>query len=329
MKEKFKIQNSKFKSFKVSIFLLFTFYFLLNQVSAQSVSASLDRDKILLGEQVTLQVNVTNVDPDSAFITSWPHINDTLNHLEIIKRTTVDTINVNQTNSYQQNFIITGFDSGKWQVGPFNFIIENKLTGKQIKLSSPIIFLTVLPVDVSAMKDYHPIKDIIEVETKFNWLPVIIGIIILVLAIIIFIILKKRKKKTAIKPAIVLEGTPLERAVKKLHKLHEQKLSSMEEIKKFHSEIDLICRQYFEEMTNVKAMQATTSELFNRMNVYMQDVKLRRKVHEIFQLNESVKFAKYMPAETESKNVLNEVINSLQQIEDITQQAKNNAQRMV
>ena len=126
-----------------------------------------------------------------------------------------------------------------------------------------------------------------------------------------------------------MPGTPLERAVEKLQQLSIQSLNTNAEIKKFHSDIDIICRQYFEEVMQVKAMQATTSELFSRISVYMQDANLRGKVRDIFDLNASVKFAKYFPDEAESKTTLNEVIASLQKIDLVIQQAKGNADRMV
>lgn len=319
----------RIKSCSQLFLLVISNFLFFIHLSAQSVSASLDRDKILLGEQVTLQLNITGVDTDTSFIANWPQINDTINHLEILKRTAIDTIAVNGSNTYQQSFTITCFDSGKWQLGPFDFLIQNKTSGKQIKVSSPAVFLTVLPVDVSGLKDYHPIKDIIEVEPAFNWLPVIIGIGIIIIGIIIFIILKNRKKKIKEVPKEVLHGTPLERAVEKLMQLQKAPLTSNEETKKFHSEIDLICRHYFEEAANVKAMQATTSELFTRMNVYMQYADLRERLRDIFDLNTSVKFAKYFPSETESKNILNDVITSLQKVDVLVQQAKTNADRMV
>jgi hypothetical protein len=333
MRRKFKIHPAsggvKFKIAGVKLFLLFAFYFSLNILSAQSVSAALDRDKILLGEQVTLRFNLNDLNPLTSFVTAWPPLSDTVNHIEIIKRDPVDTINVNGLNSYQQNFTLTCFDSGKWQLGPFNFLIQDKTSGKQIKLATHVMYLTVLPVDVSSMKDYHPIKDVIGVKTYFNWLPVIIAASVLVAAAIIFIIIKKRKKKIATEPKIILKGTPLERAVEKLQRLENQVLTSAAEIKKFHSEIDIICRQYFEEMLHVKAMQSTTSELFSRMNVYMQDSELRSKFYQIFEMNAAVKFAKYMPLDAESRSLLSGVIFCLQKIDTSAQQAKDNANRMV
>jgi len=311
------------------LFLLVLSYFFLHTSFAQSVSASLDRDKILLGEQVTLQLNLTNLNTATSFIANWPQLKDTLNHLEVLKRTSIDTIEVSGSNSYQQNFTITGFDSGKWQLGPFDFIIQDRTSGKQIKISSPAVYLTVLPVDVSALKNYHPIKDIIEVEKSFNWIPVIIVAAIIIVAVIIIILIRNRKKKVIEPPKPVLYGTPLERAIEKLQQLSLQYLNTNAEIKKFHSDIDIICRQYFEEIMHVKAMQATTSELFSRMNVYMQDAELREKIRDIFDLNASVKFAKYFPAEAESKQTLKDVITSLQKIDLVIQQAKGNVDRMV
>lgn len=329
MMKQFKIQKPKVKSFAVKIFLLFTFYFLFDNASAQSVSASLDRDKILLGEQVVLQFNLNNVNRGTTFIESWPQVNDTVNHAEIVKRHDIDTIILNGLDTYQQNFTITSFDSGRWQLGPFVFIIQDKTSGKKLQLETAPVYLTVLPVDVSAMKDYHPIKDIIDVETSFNWIPVIIALIIALLAVAIYIIIKKRKKKVAGAPKIILMGTPLERAMEKLRVLEKEFLISTESTKRFHSDIDITTRQYFEEMMNVKALQLTAGELFSRLTMYMQDVQLRNRFRHVFELNASVKFAKYMPAEDESKSTLKEVIKSIHEIDTIINKARANADRMV
>src|SRR6478735_8722440 len=124
MRRKFKIENSKFKSCIVNIILLFVFCFLFFNATAQTVTVTLDRDKILLGEQVTLQLSITNVIDAAAFVTSWPQLADTINHTEIIKSTAIDTININGSNTYQQKLILTSFDSGRWQLGPFNFIVQ-------------------------------------------------------------------------------------------------------------------------------------------------------------------------------------------------------------
>ena len=296
---------------------------------AQSVSAVLDRDKILLGEQVTLQLSVSNIDETNFFVNTWPQVNDTINHAEIIKRTNIDTINVNAITAYQQSFIITSFDSGRWQLGPFDFVIQEKSTGKKLKLETTPVYLTVLPVNVSSLKDYHPIKDIIDVESSFNWLPVIIGAIVILLAIIIFIFIKKRKKKPVQPAKAVLKGTPLERALEKLNALQNESLSSMAIIKKFHSETDIVTREYLEEVTHIKALHLTTAELLPRLKIYMQDADFRNMFTALFDLNAAVKFAKYMPAEEESRSTLKDAIKLLKQIDETINKARTDADRLV
>ena len=65
--------------------------------SAQTVSASLDRDKILLGEQVSLQFTLSGVNANDYFVASWPQLNDTLDHTEIISRAAIDTFSVDNS----------------------------------------------------------------------------------------------------------------------------------------------------------------------------------------------------------------------------------------
>jgi len=323
------VKNHGFTQWHGKHLLYSLFLFISFKSFSQPATASLDRDKILLGEQVTLQFNVNNIDEAASFVAAWPQLADTLNHSEILKRTSIDTININGQFTYQQSFTLTSFDSGNWQLGPFTFVLQDRASGKKTTVKTQPVQLTVLPVDVSSMKDYHPIKDIIDVKTSFDWAPFIIATIAVLLAVIIFIIIKNRKKKKDSTPKIILKGTPLERALEKLYALEKQALTSTEAIRKFHSESDIITRQYFEEMIHVKALHLTTTELFDRLQVYMQDVSLRNKFQQVFEMNASVKFAKYTPQTEESKNTLKEIIAGLQQINQSINQAKNNADKLV
>lgn len=320
--------HNYFGKIKYGAALLISFLFPLICFT-QSVSASLDRNKILLGEQVTLNFTLNNLNEHGAFVANWPQINDTTNHVEVLKRTKIDTIAVSDTYSYQQNFTLTSFDSGRWQIGPFIFIIQDKITGEKIKLTTSTLYLTVLPVDVSDMTDYHAMKEIIDVPVAFDWKPVIIALIVILIALIVFLIIRKQKRKPQEAPKEILKGTALERAIEKLQAMEKTELTSTGIIKKFHIDIDEITRKYFEEMMQVKAMQLTTPELFGRLHVYMQDAKLRQSFQQVFETNASVKFAKYTPQPQESKNTLKAVISSLQQIDDFVNTARNHANRMV
>ena len=69
----------------------------------------------------------------------------------------------------------------------------------------------------------------------------------------------------------MLKGTPLERALEKLNALQKESLSSIAAIKKFHLQTDIVTREYLEEMTHIKALHLTTSELMPRLKIYLQD----------------------------------------------------------
>lgn len=136
----------------------------LTCVSAQKIAAALDREKILLGEQVTLQLKLEELNPAAVSCAAWFSLADTANHIEVVKREPIDTVNLNGTITYVQRITITSFDSGKWVLPALQVSVEDKQTGKQTILTATPLSLEVLPVDISNLKNYHDIKDIIEVK---------------------------------------------------------------------------------------------------------------------------------------------------------------------
>src|SRR5579875_330902 len=101
---RFKTQVSRLKySLFLTRFLLGScFLVLVSSSFSQSVSATIDRDKIVLGEQITLELKAEGINPQTAPVTKWFAIPDTANHIEVIKRSPIDTLTVNGTLSYMQ-----------------------------------------------------------------------------------------------------------------------------------------------------------------------------------------------------------------------------------
>lgn len=303
-------------------FFTFTFSLFTFLSSAQTFTATLDRDKIVIGEQVTLTIEASKINTDNSFIVAWPQLADTINNTEIVKRSTIDTIAINGLYTYQQTFTITSFDSGKWQLGPFTILLENKKSNKKIKFTTIPLFLSVLFVDVSNLKDYHAIKDIVDVEVQYNWwIPAaIVAAIVLIVLLFYFIIKKARKPKTVAQPA--LQGTALERALQKLRHLQEEELNDEDEIKLFHINIDAVCRQYFKEEIGMNALQITTPELIQRMNIYLQQPELKKQFQQLMYMNSAVKFAKYFPPKSESMLALATAANTLTELNTLIKKAK-------
>jgi len=142
--------------------------------TAQKIATIIDRDKIVLGEQIQLKIKIDNVDLIGGGIIKDLQIPDTVNHLEILSHT-IDTVTTSNSAIYLHHLVITSFDSGYWKLPAFDIVFANKK-----KLSTEPLGFTVLPVDVSNLQDYHDIKDVLEVPLLNNWW-IIAGIVALAL----------------------------------------------------------------------------------------------------------------------------------------------------
>ncbi len=306
-------------------FSLLFFLIISGTLYAQQFSATIDRDKILLGEQVLLQVTLKQINTSKNFVNDWVNLPDTFNHLEVVKRDLPDTVIVNGLVTYTQQFTITGFDSGTWKIQPF-VILKNKATGKEQKLSSDLLQLQVLPVDVSSLEGYHPIKDIIEVDKPTNYLFIsIIAAIILVMTYLLYKFIQKKKTVKPLNREEKLKGTPLERALEKLQHLEEENLLNKNAVKLYHAKMDDIYRHYFKERLAINALKITTDELMIRLNVYMQETGLRTNFYQVMRLNNAIKFAKYIPPKDESEAALSVTKKTLINVDGIIQKSLLNA----
>ncbi|WP_153799368.1 hypothetical protein [Foetidibacter luteolus] len=275
--------------------VLFLFSFLLGTaLHAQRVSAYLDRDKILLGEQVTLTLQADDINPRLLSL-GWFSLPDTFNHVEVVKREVLDSANTGGVNTYIQKITLTSFDSGRWQLPELSITLTDNATGKQAVIKAPPVFLEVLPVDVSGMKDYHPVKDIIEVEARSRtWLIIVLaaGGVVLLFLLWWFLFRNKKSKPAVVKPADNL--TNYQRLLKQVEQLRTANLPA----KEFYQQLDDCYRTYFDTELNLQTLQSTADELMVSMKWFLTDEKLRTEFYQLVRLAAAVKFAKYIPDET-------------------------------
>jgi hypothetical protein len=291
-------------------------FFFLSLASAQQVSASIDRDKILIGEQITLQLKAEGIRTGDNPIVTWFNLPDTINHLEVVKRSPVDTLDVDGSTTYMQNFTITSFDSGKWVLPAMQLNLQNSNT----VLITDSFAIEVLPVDVSNLKQYHEMKDIIPVEVKTNWWRVaIFAIILLAMAIFIYYLTKRKKKQPAVKQ-LTVKPSLFEETIAKLEALQKENLPATI----FYAKLDAICRQYLQEQLYIRALHLTQDELTQQLNVYLQQQDVRITFYQLLRLINAVKFAKYTPPaaqQTESINTAKATVQYIHyQLQRTTQQ---------
>ena len=274
------------RMFVVSSYLLLSFC-----CFSQTVSATIDRDKILLGEQITLELKAENINPQTAPVVAWFSMPDTSHHIEVVKRFPIDTISVNGTLSYTQNIVVTSFDSGNWQL-PSLFVALQIGEAKKDSLFTNAILIEVLPVDISNMQQYHGMKDIIDVAVKPDYL-LFAGIVLLLAAAgaaLWYFFFRKKKTGPALTP--VAAKSLFETALEQLDNLGKTNPPSPE----FYLRLDQICRLYLQNQLHIRALQLTSDELMVQMNVYLLP-EVRTQFYQLLRLISTVKFAQYKPDE--------------------------------
>lgn len=314
---KYKIHNRQLVKYLFYILCVSFFQFTVSNARSQSVSAKLDEAKILIGDQVKLQLKISGLNPETTILKQWFKFKDTSNHIQLVKISTLDSIKLNGTLSYFQTVTLTSFDSGKWEFPELWTTIQNKKNGATEKLVATVDSLIVLPLDVSDMNTYHDVKSIIEVEKKPDYL--LYALIVFTIALVFFILryfLKKHKTKKH-KPSIVPNTAGvLQVALTKIKNLPIPEEGNLQQTKVYYSILSEIGKQYLKERFDMSSYQATTDELMIQTGSYLVKEPFKSKFFQLLRLEDVVKFAEYVPSSKinqESKIQLAEILTHLHQ----------------
>ncbi len=303
-------QQSLVKNHWLKVLLLtFTLHFGLVAFS-QKVSATIDREKILIGEQVELQLKVEDLDRGKVDIVKWFNVPDTFNHLEVVLRFPIDTIKVNDSYTFIQKIRLTSFDSGYWSFPELNILLNNQ----QSLLALPL-GVAVLPVDVSSLQDYHDIKDILEVDVKNDWL-----VIAAIAAASILVLLGlwwwffKRKKRIVAKPPRDSSKSPYDWALQQIDALQQKNLLEKKQQKLFYTELVSICRIYSDTQLRVNTSNKTTDEYLLSMKGMVGTEPTQVQYFQLLRLADAVKFAKFIPSKEEDDIAIGSAKNFIETI---------------
>lgn len=290
-------------------FLILTFLACVPFLSqAQTGHAELDRQQIVLGEQATLRFKLSDV-PAGYNLVSFYGWDTSRHHVEVLEQAKMDTANINDLNTYIQDWKITSFDSGKWSLPITGALLQNTQTGQKKVVQIDSIYLDVMSVDISNMKDYHDIKDILTVK-YFDPFWIIVGVIALVVIILVVLIIRYLLKRNRSKPAKPkkINGSPLDWALSEIEKLQVKKGSMYQ----YFGELNEIVRTYLHEKAELPTQHETSDELILRMrDLYKNDVVGGDGFYQNLKLMDAVKFAKYVPSEEVRSQKTNEIVEAL------------------
>ena len=273
-----------------------------------SVKATINRDKIMIGESVELKLEAKCPAGTDA---KWFPL-DSMTHFEFIDKGKIDSLITAGTKTYRQTLVITSFDSGRWEVPSLPFVIGNK---EYLTDSLPI---SVAFSNFDAKQDYHDIKDIIDVENAalryISW--ILPGLALVSLLIIIYLLRKKATvQQTVMVKKSISKLSPLQEAVEAIENLQKRGYTESIRTKIFHSELNDIFRHYLYRKTGAATMEKTSGGLMMQLKQFNIPAADFTALGQILRLNDAVKFAKYQPGAEENEQAIEKIKKSVEQLD--------------
>ncbi|TMI92630.1 MAG: protein BatD [Bacteroidetes bacterium] len=289
------------------LFLLVETFQLFSFLQAQNINASVDRNSIIIGEQIKLVLTADNVDGKKHPIVQWPQIPDTFNHFEVIERGKIDTVSKNGVNHYEQTYILTSFDEGFWDIPAFNVLFSKRSPRNPVSLNTPSIKIKVFPADISRLKNYHDIKNIMQTpkesdhsQTKTNSVIALIAFIVLI--IVLWAVLKRRriKSKTLEKKGML---NSIDWILEQLTLLEKKQIPDKDAVKEYYHQLYQLCRQYFSMEFDINVLYCTTEEWVGILEGVELDKKNKAAFYELVKKADSVRFADRDIAEKQNEEI--------------------------
>ncbi|KQC32427.1 hypothetical protein AAU57_03100 [Nonlabens sp. YIK11] len=276
-----------------------------------SVTTKVDRDSIMMGEEIKLQITV-DATPQDLII--FP-IQKAMGALEVIEDYPVDTIRENDTYRLFKQYGITQFDSGDYYVPRLKLFINNK----ERFTDSLLVKVREVQTDTTVQGMYDIKPDIEnEYERPFNWKGLLLLLLWIPLGILFWWLSRKRTQKT-------YEQTlpPYEWSKYRLNKLAESNLVEDRAWKAYYTELSYIVRRYIDNKVYGHAMESTTAELIQNIEretaakgVSITD-KTKQRLEAVLQKADLIKFAGMSGdgiSAKEDREAINDIIYNIHQV---------------
>ncbi len=285
-----------------------------------TVKTTVDTTAIKIGEQIHFKIII---ETDSTDLVIFPE-GQTFSPLETVEAYKTDTTWKKDRITLQKIYALTQFDSGVYKL-PAQRI---EINGKAFFTDSLQVNVATVAVDTTAQKMYD-IKPLIEVEKSSSeywrlglW---IFGALLILFGLLYWFVIREKPLTEEEKVALL---PPYDRALLELKNLENSKYLIQDEYKKYYSELTDIVRSYLEEDVKVSALESTTDQLINRLELLKDSGKLDLdkdtiiQFKRILQTADLVKFAKSKPetsvAEQDRKSVEQIVIKTKEAIPEPT-----------
>lgn len=259
------------------------------------LSARLDSNDIMIGDQVRLDIRITARPGVQVLDTDLTPL-DTSRAIEVLAAAPWDTTGREGTLTLQQRITLTSFEPGEHVIPSLEIRYKAGVAGRLLRTEPLALRVRDLP-PAQDPNQLMPIKPIVEEPLRFqDILPYLLGFLglVLLLVILFFILRRRRQGAAAVAPEVSIPPHLL--ALQKLKTLREKELWKKGESKAFQSELSHILREYLENRFHLPALEMTSGETLRRLPELDLDPAWQDRLRDVFQVADLVKFAKAEPA---------------------------------
>ena len=251
----------------------------IHQGYGQEVTASIDRDSLLIGEQIELQISAS-ADPEALIL--FPD-GQTFYPLEVVNESAIDTLSKRPQLSLRKTYKITQFDAGDYLIAPQQITINrNPYTTEAIPIR---INDVVVDTTAQGLYDIKPLGQKVP-EPQSYWAYALITTLIAIGLLIYF--KRSREKKRVI--------SPFEEAIHSIDRLRQ--IEVVEAASIYYSTTSIF-KTYLHRRLSLSTEQRTSKELIGLLDslgqnepYYQQTKEQQTGLKELLNRAELYKFAK-------------------------------------
>lgn len=289
----------------LQVTVIFIFFSFIVTAQSPSVKTVVDKNDILIGEQIKYKVTATF--PDGVFKVRWFNIPDSVAHFEVVERSKIDTSSENNTILLEQTFTITSFDSGTWNTPAFRINFDPIKDDTSINIFTDSIAINVgyaVADSTNQLRDIKPIMDV--TINSYLWYYIAGGILLLLIIGFFLFRYFKKKKKTPLSD-FSSKLSPYDEAIEQLEKLKQLNLQEPEAVKQYHTQIAEIFKRYISRKQNISIMNKTTGDVLVHLADNAVPKDFITSVAIALRCGDATKFAKYLPATAESEECVTKI----------------------
>lgn len=278
------------------LFCLFSSTGLEAQVS---VTAQLKTQEIFIGDQVRLTVRISLPSRIPFKFVKIKEVLQQVPKIELVDRGSLLTVAQEPQQILEQQFVLTSFEAGNYQIPPITIDFEENGLIKSAS-SGVALSLKVVSIPVNPERDtLRAIKDINREEIQvsdFIFPALIVLALLTLLGLSIYYLLRRKQKQ---QPAVALPPPPPppahETALQKLLALEQSDLLDSGEVNAFQTQLTYILREYLEGRYGIHALESTTDDILESLRSIGVPDDWRVQLRQMLQTADLVKFAKAEP----------------------------------